>query len=30
MQGLIVVGVTLHSVIIAGGTVQCKVLVSVV
>ena len=30
MQGLIVGGVTLHSVIIAGGTLQCKVLLLVV
>jgi len=30
VQGLIVGGVTLHSVIIAGGTGQCNFLVSVV
>ena len=30
VQGLSVVGVTLYIVIIAGGTAQCKVLLSVV
>ena len=30
MQGIIVGGLTLYNIVIAGGTVQCKVLLSVV